>query len=299
MARSWPVVRRENEFTAIHNALVEQTGVCGIVLVGDAGVGKTTLARLVTQSLPLRVQWVAGTESARSIPLGVFAHLVGTATSRDPVAFLSAARESILAEGRFGDRCRRCSFARSALGNAASSAGDGRLGAHRRHGAHRGDGARRDHHVVEGRLPAAAEPHAVHPGSVRHADRGGTRRPRRGAVGRPDVGGVRRERVVRPASGRGGVGGRHASSGSRRVAAAGPDRGHVRVGVAAGLAGRPAAGRRAAHAAVADVLRAAQPRRVVGDRRRRCCRGCGDPWPDPGRREPFQCRRAVQPSAVR
>jgi len=99
MARNWPVVRRENEFTAIHNALVEQTGVRGIVLIGDAGVGKTTLARLVTQSLPVRVQWVAGTESARSIPLGVFAQFVGTATSRDPVAFLSAARESIIAEG--------------------------------------------------------------------------------------------------------------------------------------------------------------------------------------------------------
>jgi len=49
MARNWPVVRREKEFTAIHNALVEQTGACGIVLIGDAGVGKTTLARLVTK----------------------------------------------------------------------------------------------------------------------------------------------------------------------------------------------------------------------------------------------------------
>jgi DNA-binding CsgD family transcriptional regulator len=99
MAHNWPVVRRDNEFTTIHNALVEQKGVCGIVLIGDAGVGKTTLARLVTQSLPSRVQWVAGTESARSIPLGVFAHLVGAATSRDPVAFLSAARETIITEG--------------------------------------------------------------------------------------------------------------------------------------------------------------------------------------------------------
>jgi DNA-binding CsgD family transcriptional regulator len=99
MARNWPVVRRDTEFTAIHNALVEQKGICGIVLIGDAGVGKTTLARLVTQALPSRVQWVAGTESARSIPLGVFAHLVGAATSRDPVAFLSAARETIISEG--------------------------------------------------------------------------------------------------------------------------------------------------------------------------------------------------------
>ena len=99
MAQTWPVVRRDNEYTTIQRALVDQQGVCGIVLIGDAGVGKTTLARLVTQSLPSRVQWVAGTESARSIPLGVFAHLVGTATARDPVAFLSAARETIIAEG--------------------------------------------------------------------------------------------------------------------------------------------------------------------------------------------------------
>jgi DNA-binding CsgD family transcriptional regulator len=99
MAQNWPVVRRDSEYATIHDALVEQKNGCGIVLVGDAGVGKTTLARLVTQSLPTRVQWVAGTESARSIPLGVFAHLVGAATSRDPVAFLSAARETIIAEG--------------------------------------------------------------------------------------------------------------------------------------------------------------------------------------------------------
>jgi DNA-binding CsgD family transcriptional regulator len=99
MAQNWPVVRRDIEYTTIHTALVDKAGVCGIVLIGDAGVGKTTLARMVTQSLPSRVQWVAGTESARSIPLGVFAHLVGAATSRDPVAFLSAARETILAEG--------------------------------------------------------------------------------------------------------------------------------------------------------------------------------------------------------
>ena len=99
MAQTWPVVKRDNEYTTIQRALVDQQGVCGIVLIGDAGVGKTTLARLVTQSLPSRVQWVAGTESARSIPLGVFAHLVSTATARDPVAFLSAARETIITEG--------------------------------------------------------------------------------------------------------------------------------------------------------------------------------------------------------
>jgi AAA ATPase domain len=93
--RAWPIVRREEEFSAIHSALAGRQGSSGIVLFGDAGVGKTTLARSVTQSLPTPVHWVAGTESARSIPLGVFAHLVGPAASRDPIAGLAAARETI------------------------------------------------------------------------------------------------------------------------------------------------------------------------------------------------------------
>ena len=43
---------------------------------------------------------MAGTESARSIPLGVFAHLVGPSASSDPVAYLSAARQSLLSDGQ-------------------------------------------------------------------------------------------------------------------------------------------------------------------------------------------------------
>ena len=91
-------MHRDTEFAAIRSTLVGQTDVRGKVLVGDAGVGKTTLAREVVESLPVPVQWIAGTESARSIPLGAFAHLVGAATSRDPMAFLAAAREALLTE---------------------------------------------------------------------------------------------------------------------------------------------------------------------------------------------------------
>jgi DNA-binding NarL/FixJ family response regulator len=93
--RPWPIVRRANEFSAIQSALDGQPATRGIVLSGDAGVGKTTLARSVTESLTTTVHWVAGTECARSIPLGIFAHLVGPATSRDPIAFLVAARDTI------------------------------------------------------------------------------------------------------------------------------------------------------------------------------------------------------------
>ena len=51
----------------------------------------------MTDSLGKEERWVAATESARSVPLGVFAHLVGTTTSRDPVALLSAARDALAA----------------------------------------------------------------------------------------------------------------------------------------------------------------------------------------------------------
>ncbi|WP_152467795.1 LuxR C-terminal-related transcriptional regulator [Gordonia terrae] len=99
MSTNWPLVERDREFRTIQAALRGETTGCGVVLTGDSGVGKTTLARHVTAELPTGVRWVAGTESARSIPLGVFAHLVGPATSSDPVTYLAAARESLLADG--------------------------------------------------------------------------------------------------------------------------------------------------------------------------------------------------------
>ncbi|MEU7766800.1 LuxR C-terminal-related transcriptional regulator [Nocardia sp. NPDC049190] len=98
MARNWPIIQRDSEFEAISAALTgsEQAGV---VLTGDAGVGKTTLARQATSAIGGTIRWVAGTESARGIPLGVFAHMVGVSTAHDPVTFMSAAREALLADG--------------------------------------------------------------------------------------------------------------------------------------------------------------------------------------------------------
>ena len=96
--KEWPLLRREAEYATIYSALVGQSEARGVVVIGDAGVGKTTLAGLCTESLPSRVQWVTGTQTMRSIPLGVFAHFVGSTAPREPVALLAAARKAILAQ---------------------------------------------------------------------------------------------------------------------------------------------------------------------------------------------------------
>jgi len=97
MAHGWQIVDRPSEFGAVRSALTG-SDCCGVVLVGAAGVGKTTLARAVTGSLRSQVHWVASTESSRSIPLGVFAHLVQPSSSRDPTALLASARESLVSQ---------------------------------------------------------------------------------------------------------------------------------------------------------------------------------------------------------
>lgn len=93
------MIEREREFKTIQSALASEAPDLGVVLTGEPGVGKTTLARYATGTMSGQVRWVAGTESARSIPLGAFAHLVGPATSTDPVTFMSAARAALLAGG--------------------------------------------------------------------------------------------------------------------------------------------------------------------------------------------------------
>jgi len=93
------MVERGSELESLRAALTG-TEFVGAVLTGDAGVGKTTLARQAVATVDGTVRWVAGTESARSIPLGVFAHMVGVYTAHDPVTFMAAAREALLADGR-------------------------------------------------------------------------------------------------------------------------------------------------------------------------------------------------------
>jgi DNA-binding CsgD family transcriptional regulator len=95
MVGTWQLLERPAEQAAIRSAL-QRPDCRGVVVIGAAGVGKTTLARTVIESLTARVHWAACTESSRSIPLGAFAPWVGSTGARDPVALLVSARESIL-----------------------------------------------------------------------------------------------------------------------------------------------------------------------------------------------------------
>jgi DNA-binding NarL/FixJ family response regulator len=77
----WPLVGRSAEFAFARERIVEGRSV---VIAGDAGVGKTRLAREVIASAGAegqRTEWALATQAARSIPFGALAHLV----SRDAV----------------------------------------------------------------------------------------------------------------------------------------------------------------------------------------------------------------------
>ena len=96
MASRWQLLERPVEQETIRAALTDDEQ-RGVVLIGPAGVGKTTLARTVTDTLPSAVRWAACTESSQAIPLGAFMQWVGSSSARDPIALLTAARENILA----------------------------------------------------------------------------------------------------------------------------------------------------------------------------------------------------------
>ena len=95
MSGSWQLLDRPVEQEAIRSALT-RPDFRGVVVIGAAGVGKTTLARAVTESLRTPVHWVACTETSRGIPLGAFAPWVGSSGARDPIALLVNARQTIL-----------------------------------------------------------------------------------------------------------------------------------------------------------------------------------------------------------
>ncbi|MHA3024033.1 LuxR C-terminal-related transcriptional regulator [Mycobacterium sp. BMJ-28] len=79
MILEWPLLGRSAELrTIIDTVRGDGRRSRGIVLSGTTGVGKTYLAREAITALsrpPVTCRWIAGTASARSVPLGAFADI--------------------------------------------------------------------------------------------------------------------------------------------------------------------------------------------------------------------------------
>ena len=72
---AWPLVGRDRELEAIAAARVS-SGCHGVVVIADAGVGKSRLAREAQAAAEREgafVGWVQGTRSAAAVPLAAVA----------------------------------------------------------------------------------------------------------------------------------------------------------------------------------------------------------------------------------
>ena len=76
----------------------------GALLVGQAGVGKTVLARAAAERFTRRypkatVHWISATASASRVPFGAFSHLVEVSGTGEPATLLTQARTALCPAG--------------------------------------------------------------------------------------------------------------------------------------------------------------------------------------------------------
>jgi DNA-binding CsgD family transcriptional regulator len=74
----WPLVGRRAELEAL-SAVLADTRAGGVLLAGEAGIGKTRLAREAlarAEAAGWEVEWLAATRAAASIPFGAVSHLL-------------------------------------------------------------------------------------------------------------------------------------------------------------------------------------------------------------------------------
>jgi len=96
--KQWPLVDRRSLDGVVETLSSDQSG--GVALLGDEGVGKSTLAAQAAERLGLgEPVWVIGTLAQSAVPFGAFGPLLpDIQEAGKPVAMLSAAAESILAQ---------------------------------------------------------------------------------------------------------------------------------------------------------------------------------------------------------
>jgi DNA-binding CsgD family transcriptional regulator len=73
--RSWPIVGRERELGVVQAAFAG-AAVNAVLMLGDAGLGKTRLAREALDRLDCRTEWIAASRAAHAIPFGALARIL-------------------------------------------------------------------------------------------------------------------------------------------------------------------------------------------------------------------------------
>ncbi|MGC1806083.1 MAG: ATP-binding protein, partial [Mycobacterium sp.] len=92
------MVGRSEEVRQALTALGDAAKFRGVVLIGDSGVGKSTLARAladILESRKLNVRFALCTETGRAVPFGAFYWLTTLATASEPAAMLAAAQRAL------------------------------------------------------------------------------------------------------------------------------------------------------------------------------------------------------------
>jgi hypothetical protein len=91
-------VARDDELRHALAALEDDAEFHGVALVGDSGVGKSTLARAVADTLEsggATVRYVLGTQTGSTVPLGAFYRSVTVDAPQEPAAMLAAAQTTL------------------------------------------------------------------------------------------------------------------------------------------------------------------------------------------------------------
>ena len=94
----WPLVGRDDEVRQALAALEDDAEFQGVALVGDSGVGKSTLARTLATTVESggrTVRYVLGTQTGRALPLGAFYRSVTVDAPQEPAAMLAAAQRTL------------------------------------------------------------------------------------------------------------------------------------------------------------------------------------------------------------
>ncbi|MGZ4510467.1 MAG: AAA family ATPase [Mycobacterium sp.] len=94
----WPLVGRDDEIGQALAALDDNAPSQGVVLVGNSGVGKTTMAGALADAVETRglsVRFVQGTRTGSAVPLGAFYRFLPVGTAREPAAMLAVAQRTL------------------------------------------------------------------------------------------------------------------------------------------------------------------------------------------------------------